>query len=150
MWSLFVFPKRIESSFYFLYNFHNTRCGNDQLLKGGKFMNLEKEHDLDPIWSEFNPVTKVLTDISYTSNSCSAVMCWCVHFRHDPTNMHVYFTTMQLVLQHKEFLCDEQRPLNNPFHQPVPTHLTCTKNYVLSGTSCKPSQQTYSSVYLIG
>ena len=27
-------------------------------------MNLEKEHDLDPIWSEFNPVTKVLTDIS--------------------------------------------------------------------------------------
>ena len=30
-------------------------------------MNLEKEHDLDPIWSEFNPVTKVQTDISYTA-----------------------------------------------------------------------------------
>ena len=85
-----------------------------------------------------------------TSNSCSAVMCWCVHFRHDPTNMHVYFTTMQLVLEHEEFLCDEHRPLNNPFYQPVPTHFTCTKNYVNSGTSCKPSQQTYSSVYLIG
>ena len=30
------------------------------LMNGEKLMNLEKGHELDPIWSEFNPVIRVL------------------------------------------------------------------------------------------
>ena len=30
------------------------------LMNDGKLMNLEKRHELDPIWSEFNPVMRVL------------------------------------------------------------------------------------------
>ena len=29
-------------------------------MNEGKLMNLEKGHELDPIWSEFNPVIRVL------------------------------------------------------------------------------------------
>ena len=30
------------------------------LMKERKLMNLEKGHELDPIWSEFNPIIRVL------------------------------------------------------------------------------------------